>query len=54
MVAEPVNVGIGIIVIKQVVNHAHDDFWSGYLAGVYIAIRPEDRFRAWYVAVRDV
>src|SRR4030095_10961598 len=54
IVHEPVNVGIGIVVIEQVVNHAYDDFWRSDLAGVYIAVRPEDRFRAWYVAVRDV
>src|SRR5207247_10038848 len=54
IVHEPVNVGIGIVVIEQVVNHAHDDFWRSDLAGVYIAVRPEDRFGAWYVAVRDV
>src|SRR5437667_1946249 len=51
IVHEPANVGIGIVVIEQVVNHAHDDFWRSDLAGVYIAVRPEDRFRAWYVAV---
>jgi len=33
---------------------AHDDFWRSDLAGLYIAVRPEDRFGAWYVAVRDV
>ena len=54
IVHEPANVGIGIVVIEQVVNHAHDDFWRSDLAGVYIAVRPEDRFGAWYVAVRDV
>src|SRR5437660_4649887 len=54
MVHEPVNVGIGIVVIEQVVNHAHDDFWRSDLARVYIPVRPEDRFGAWYVAVGDV
>src|SRR5438874_1720976 len=54
IVHEPANVGIGIVVIEQVVNHAHDDFWRSDLTGVYIAVRPEDRFGPWYVAVRDV
>src|SRR5206468_2614452 len=54
IVHEPVNVSIGIVVIEQVVNHSHDDFWRSDLAGVYTAVRPEDRFGAWYVAVRDV
>src|SRR3954447_23655300 len=54
MVHEPVNVGIGIVVIEQVVNHAHDDFWRSDIAGVNIAVRPEDRFGARYVAIRDV
>src|SRR5262245_52906161 len=54
IVHEPANVGIGIVVIEQIVNHAHDDFWRSDLAGVYTAVRPEDRFGAWYVTVRDV
>ncbi len=54
IVHEPANVGIGIVVIEQVVNHAHDDFWRSDLAGVYIAVRPEDRFGAGYVAVGDM
>jgi hypothetical protein len=54
IIHEPVNVGIGFIVIEQVVNQAHDDFWRSDLAGVYIAVRPEDRFWTWYFAVCDV
>src|SRR5262249_5697003 len=54
IVHEPANVGIGIVVIEQVIDHAHDDFWRSDLAGVYTAIRPEDRLGAWYVAVCDV
>ena len=42
IVHEPANVGIGIVVIEQVVNHAHDDFWRSDLAGVFIAVRPEE------------
>src|SRR5437868_5407825 len=54
MIHEPMNVGIGIVVIKQVLNHAHDDFWRSDLARVNIAVRPEDRLGPWYVAVCDV
>src|SRR4029077_5805772 len=54
IVHEPASVGIGIVVIEQIVNHAHDDFWRSDLAGVYVAVRPEDRFWARYVAVGDV
>src|SRR5207237_1955615 len=43
IVYEPVSVGIGIVVIEQVVDQAHEDFWRSDLAGMYIAVRPEDR-----------
>src|SRR5262249_31469711 len=54
IVHEPVSVGIGIVVIEQVLDQAYEDFWRSDLAGVYIAMRQEDRFWARYVAVRDV
>src|SRR5262249_8653430 len=54
IVHEPVNVGIGIVVIEQVVNEAQEHFWRSDLAGVYVAVRPKDRFGSWYVAIGDV
>src|SRR2546430_7915397 len=54
VVHEPVNVGIGIVVIEQVVNHAHDDVWRSDLASVYAAVRPKDRFRAGDTAVGNM
>src|SRR5207244_13655487 len=54
VVHEPVNVGIGIVVIEQVVNHAHDDFGRSDLAGVYAAVRPNDGFGARSTAVGKV
>src|SRR5947199_4727206 len=52
IVHEPANVGIGIVVIEQVVNHANDDFWRSDLKRFFIAFRPENRFGPWMFPVR--